>query len=439
MLLQLIGPKVSDLSGKSENTKVPFKVSLEEGQDAITIECQGKKTGLKKGEWSEWQAVSFKAGFFKTIKGIFKFYLVETAPEFKLYVSPINFDPRKPLFPISSPQSYSRELARQIGLYYTQGMPMDTWAVNEKRLDEKPFLEQVDAIFRERKSLFNFEFTRFDKGVFFFYFGFLDTLQHMFWRYTDPGHPLYEPNASPEYKGMIETWYRKMDDVLGEVLGRLAPDDVLMVLSDHGFNTFRRAVHLNTWLRKNGYLELKNPRSEIGSELLRDIDWSKTKAYAVGFGAIYINQEGREKNGIVKPGEETEHLKKEIAEKLSRWTDEKYNQTVLRKVHTREEIFWGPFTNETPDLYAGFNIGYRASWQTALGAVPGLLLEDNLKKWSGDHLFDPGLIPGVFFSNKKTGEKNPSICDITPTILAIAGFKEHDIKDRDFDGKVLIQ
>ncbi|HNV86503.1 MAG TPA: alkaline phosphatase family protein [Candidatus Omnitrophota bacterium] len=435
MVLQLIGPRMSGFSGKSEHAKVPFKVSL--GKNSVSVECQGQQTTLKPGEWSDWQEVRFKAGFLRTIKGIFKFYLAELDPEFKLYISPINLDPRMPLFPISSPQSYSKKLAGRLGLYHTQGMPLDTWAVNERRLTEEAFLKQVDSVFNEQKALFDLEISRFNSGVLFFYFGFLDTIQHMFWRYTDPEHPLYEPNAPKEYKEMIETWYEKMDTVLGETMDWLKPDDILIVLSDHGFNTFRRAVHLNSWLRKNGYLELKDPSSEAGGELLQDIDWAKTKAYAIGFGAIYINQKGRERDGIVNPGEETERLKKEIAQKLIGWTDEKYQRPVLHKVYSREEIFRGPFADETPDLYAGFNIGYRPSWQTALGAVPELLLEDNLKKWSGSHLFDPSLIPGVLFLNRKIGKENPSIYDITPTILEIFGFKANELKDPSWDGTTL--
>ena len=153
-------------------------------------------------------------------------------------------------------------------------------------------------------------------------------------------------------------------------MGKLKADDLLIVLSDHGFNTFRRTVHLNSWLRENGYLYLKDPEAESGAELLRDIDWSKTKAYAIGFGAIYINQRGREGQCIVNPGEETELLKKEIARNLEVWKDSKYNQRVITKVYLDEEVFHGAYAGEAPDLYVGFNLGYRASWQTAIGGVP---------------------------------------------------------------------
>ncbi|MBN1354094.1 MAG: alkaline phosphatase family protein, partial [Candidatus Omnitrophica bacterium] len=436
MVLNLIGPRVS-MGRKTENANVPIKVSLEKEKDAASVEYQNKRCELEKGRWSDWQEVTFKLGLFKNIKGIFRFYLVETHPEFKLYISPINFDPRATFFQISYPQSYSRNLAKNIGLYYTQGMPMDTWAVNEKRLTEGPFLAQVKEVLREKKAMLDFELARLRKGVLFCYFESPDIIQHMFWRYTDPKHPLYEEYAPEEYKQTIKMWYKKMDDILGDVLQKTDKGDTVIVLSDHGFDTFRRTVHINSWLRKNGYLALKNPGAEEGEELLADIDWSKAKAYAIGFGAIYINQSGREKNGIVSPGKETELLKKEIAVKLKEWQDEKYKGPVVNRVYEREEIFWGKYTENAPDLYVGFNIGFRASWQTALGGAPRELIEDNLKKWSGSHLFDPNLIPGIIFSNRKIGRKNPSIYDITPSVLHLIGFDEEKIEKCDFDGKNL--
>ncbi len=438
MIMNIIGPRIFILGGQTDNLKVPFKVILQEDNDSIFVQFQNNKFKLKKDEWSDWENVTFKSGLFKKIKGIFKFYLVEVQPEFKLYISPINFDPRNPLFPIAYPKSYSKELADNIGLYHTQGMPMDTWAVNENRLSEEVLLEQANVVLEERKRILDFELKRFNKGILFCYFGLTDTIQHMFWRYMDSDHPAYEENAPQEYKETIKIWYKKMDNVLGDVMKRLDEKDTLIVLSDHGFDTFRRAAHINTWLRRNGYLELKNPYAESGAELLKDIDWLKTKAYAIGFGAIYINQQNRERDGIVKPGQETELLKKEISLKLKEWQDEKYNKHIINNVYKQEDMFFGKYAKDAPDLYIGFNSGYRASWQTALGSVPEYLIEDNLKKWSGDHLFDPMLIPGVLFLNKKIKKEQPSIYDITPTILKIINYDRGKEQKCDFDGKSLL-
>ena len=195
-------------------------------------------------------------------------------------------------------------------------------------------------------------------------------------------------------------------------------------------------MHLNSWLRENGYLFLKNPKADSGTELLQDIDWSKTKAYAIGFGAIYINQKGREGRGIVNPGEETELLKKELVRKLEAWKDSKYDQRGINKVYFGEEIFHGAYSDKAPDLYVGFNVGYRASWQTAIGGVPKTIIENNEKKWSGDHLFDPRLVPGIILTNRKLPD-NPSIYDITPTILKTIGYSNAKMEKGNFDGQPL--
>ena len=436
-LLNLLGPRMASVGGRPDNLKIPFKVTVDERASSITIDIQNQRCMLAAGRWSDWIAVTFNAGPFTKMRGILKFYLVETTPEFKLYVSPINFDPRRPNYPISYPSGYSKELADAIGLFYTQGMPCDTWAVNENRLTEDPFLEQVNEVSREVKAIFDHELDRFKKGILFCYFESSDIIQHMFWRYTDPRHPLYDEKGAKKYGNVITGWYQKMDSILGEVMDTIGDDDILIVLSDHGFNTFRRSVHVNTWLRRNGYLELTDPRAPLGRELLADIDWSRTRAYAIGFGSIYINQTGRESQGIVKPGEETEALKKELSEKLRTWQDEPYQLPIISSVYRKEEIFWGPFSDEMPDLYLGFAIGYRASWQTAMGAVPENLVEDNRKKWSGDHLFDPKLIPGVLFVNRPITKNDPSLYDITPTILKLVGVTDEALKKCDFDGAPL--
>jgi len=437
MSLDLIGPKVNTPGNKIDNVKVPFEAYIKD-QNTVTIKCQKDKFNLKVGQWSGWKDVTFKLSLFKKARGIFKFYLVEAAPGFKLYISPINFDPRKPFFQISYPSNYSRRLANDIGLYYTQGMPMHTWPVNEGRLTEKPFLEETKAVLKEKKEMLRLELKRLDKGILFCYFETPDIIQHMFWRYIDPKHPLYEEDAPLEYKEMIRNWYKQMDQILGETLKNTSKEDILIVLSDHGFDTFRRSVHINSWLRKNGYLQLRNPYLDNGRELLSDIDWSKTKAYSLGFGAIYINQKGRELKGIVAPGRETELLKEEIKSRLMDWEDEKYAEPIISRVYKNEEIFWGKYSDDMADLYVGFNIGYRASWQTALGAVPKELIEDNLKKWSGSHLFDPNLIPGILFSNQKINKANPSIYDITPTILKVIGYSKDEIEGLNFDGESIL-
>lgn len=425
--MDFIGPKVSSLTGKIKHIVSPFKVVLKDEYSAYLIH-QGQKVELKVGQWSDWQKVAFKTGLFKKMKGIVKFYLVSLEPEFNLYMSPINYDPTDSYFKLSYPGTYARDLSKEIGLFYTQGMPVDTWAINEGRLSEDAALEQVQMVFDERVRMLDTELERFEEGVFFFYFGVSDSIQHMFWNPLETG--------SSKYQKIIYEWYEKMDVVLGKVMRHVGKEDTLIVLSDHGFGPFKRAVHINSWLRQNGFLELKDDQAPSGQELLQDIDWSKTKAYAVGFGGIYINQKGREKEGIILQ-HEIPSLKQEIAQKLETWVDEKNGQPLVSKVYFNENIFHGNKSSEAPDMYVGLKEGYRASWQTAMGAVPQGLMEDNLKKWSGDHLVDPELVPGIFFTNKPVFKDKITIYDLAPTILKQVGYRNEEIKSFDFDGEAL--
>ncbi|MFH1397173.1 MAG: alkaline phosphatase family protein [Candidatus Omnitrophota bacterium] len=410
--------------------KVPLKITVLPKEGKAICYFQGQKITLINNEWSGWQKIVFKAGFLTKLRGIFKFYLKSIAPDFELYVSPINFDPRQPFLPVSYPRNYSKRIAEKTGLYHTQGMPHDTWALSEGRIDEMAFLEHVEDILNERKNILKRELNNFKEGLFFFYFDTLDIIQHMFWRYIDPEHPLYE--AQSQYRNIIEDYYKKIDDVVGEVLKGIDAKTMLLVVSDHGFSAFRESVHLNRWLLENGYLFLKPGETE-SKGFLENIDWAKTKAYALGFGGIYLNRKSRESQGTVDAGQ-VRDLKRQIQDGLLNIKNAK-GQTAVNNVYDQEDVFKGRFALDAPDLFVGFAKGFRASWQTALGGTPRVLFEDNRKKWSGDHLIDAKLVPGVIFSNRKIEFKNPSIIDIAPTLLDLFGIA----KPADMEGKSLFR
>jgi predicted AlkP superfamily phosphohydrolase/phosphomutase len=430
ILTELCGPKVSS-KGKQTESNAPLKINLIPKEEKVFIELHKNRFFLKKGSWSDWLKVSFKVGLFTKVHGIVRLYLKSLEPDFELYASPINFDPQDPPFAISYPSDYSLQLAKKIGIYYTQGMPHDTWALTENRLDEKAFLELSDEIMNEKVNILTKELTEFKSGLFFFYFDTLDIIQHMFWRYTDSLHPLYE--NSPFYRGTIIKYYKKIDNIIGGILKKIDKDTTLIILSDHGFNSFRRSVHLNRWLLENGYLFLKEGAGE-DNEFLEDVDWHKTKAYALGFGGIYLNKIGREYYGIVNDSEALS-LKQEIIKGLKEFKDPKTGKMIVSNVYVNSDVFKGPYMNDAPDLFVGFNRGYRASWQTALGNVPGLLIEDNMKKWSGDHLIDSRLVSGVIFINRKAELDNPQITDIAPTALSLFNID----KPEEMQGRILFK
>jgi predicted AlkP superfamily phosphohydrolase/phosphomutase len=211
-----------------------------------------------------------------------------------------------------------------------------------------------------------------------------------------------------------------MDNLLGRILDRIDDQTVLMVISDHGFNSFERGVNLNTWLCQNGFLALE-AGAPAGGEWFRGVDWARTRAYALGLNGIYLNQKGRERAGIVPAGREAEQLKKELREKLRGLVDPQTGRVAIRAVFDSQFVYAGPYAENAPDLIVGYNQGYRAAWESVKGKITGAVFEDNSKAWSGDHCIDPRLVPGVLFCNRKISSHRPAIIDIAPTVLELFG------------------
>ncbi len=402
---------------------VPIEVDLDPIGRTATIRSAGSPGALavREGDWSDWLRVEFKVGAFRSTAGIVRFYLARAGPEVELYASPIQFDPLAPAFPIAHPAGYSAEVAGEIGLFHTAGMVEDHGGLNNGRFDEAAFLDQADLAWREREAMLLRSLDRFDRGLLYCLFDTPDRVQHMFWRYRDPGHPLHEDDAA--LARAVEDQYRRSDLMVGHAL-EVADDRTLVIaLSDHGFGPFRRAVHLNAWLHQNDLLALK-PGIEAGPEagdLLGGVDWSRTRAYSLGLGGIYLNLRGREGSGIVDPAE-AEGLKSEIARGLAGLVDPASGSAPIRGVPTRERLYSGPFVAEAPDLLVHFESGYRASSGTSMGGVGAEVFEDNRKKWSGDHIVDPGLVPGVLFLDRPCRlDGPPRMEDLAPTILGALG------------------
>jgi predicted AlkP superfamily phosphohydrolase/phosphomutase len=421
----LVGPRNTLKPGQPDVT-VPFTIEVHRDNPHATIRLQGESFDLGVGQWSDWKRVDFALNRWTHVPGICRFYLGEVDPHLKLYVSPINFDPRKPAFPISHPPDYAEELADEIGLYHTLGQAEDTWSLNEGQVSDETFLAQCEQVIQEREAMLLYELERYEGGLFVTVFDTPDRIQHMFWRFEDPGHPLYDAAQAERHREVFARLYRSMDRILGKVMERIDADTTLIVLSDHGFSQFRRAVHLNRWLVDEGFMTLKPASGDAkgSSEFFANVDWSRTKAYAVGLAGVYVNLQGRERLGLVAPGAEQQQVAEDLSERLLvRLTDPETGKPIVRRVYRRDEIYAGPYAERAPDLVVGFEPGYRASWQTALGGVPEAVMEPNRKRWSGDHCVDPPLVSGVLFMNRPLGSPEPRIIDIAPTILKIFGIE----------------
>ncbi len=424
------------LFGDPPYIAIPMKITVADDRNSITIEESGEKFTLKAGEWTGWVNFVFPFNPIIKLRGISRFHLIASQPEVKLYLSPINFDPRSlpPGFKISSPTNWAPELAKQHGLYKTLGWQIDTWAISEGFATEQMFWDDMEWTVTQNRKMFD-AFLAGNDDLMVQCFEFPDRVGHVMWRFMDPKHPAYDPKGAAQWGGNLLKAYQLMDSIVGDAMK--AADEhhaALLVLSDHGFASFRKAVNYNTWLVVNGYMTLKTgvQVKARNVEMLFDqgqfwenVDWSKTKAYAMGLGELYVNLKGREAQGVVEPGAEAEALKAELKQRLVQFTDPESGEHPVRRVIAREEVYKKFDPNMIPDLFITNNDGYRVSWQTSLGGIPKDLLEPNKQVWSGDHCsVDPEIVKGIFFYNKKIAtDRAPYIADVYPTVLGLLGVK----------------
>ncbi len=401
--------------------RVSLRIDLNRSRGTVELNVDGAGLTLTPGHLSDWVTLRFKAAPGITVSGMTRLLVLEMGDHFSLYMSPINLDPEKPAMPVSHPPYYSMYLAKKIGPYATLGLAEDTWALNEGVTDERIFLQQTYDIDRERQDMFFAALNRLRTGTLVCVFDATDRIQHMFWRYLDANHPARATSDNGHADAIMDL-YRHNDALIGRVMGQIGDDDVLMVVSDHGFNSFRRGVNLNAWLYREGYLALK-PGADSGAEWLRDVDWSKTRAYAVGLTGMYLNLKGREAQGVVEPGADAAALKAEIIGRLTGLADAEANGIAIREAFDTAALYAGPYVDNAPDFLIGYNAGYRVSWDGATGVVAGPVISDNTKAWSGDHCIDPRLVPGVFFCNRSTETTDPALVDIAPTALRLFGIE----------------
>ena len=415
---ELAGPQ--NAAGKNNDPlKCRFEIAVN-NSDKATLKINGERYELTKGKYSNWIKAEFKSSPFVKISGICKFLLISTDPEFKLYVTPINIDPEKPAMPISYPAVYSTYLSKKQGYYATLGLAEDSWALNRKLITDDDFLQQCLDADQEREVMFFDSLKNIKHGLCICVFDGTDRIQHAFWRQMDENHPAHNGKFIGVKTWAIEEIYKRADNLLEKIMKQYNEKNTLiMIISDHGFNGFRYGVDLNRWLEENGYLKLKD--AGRNKKNLSGVDWSKTRAFAMGLSGIFLNTKGRESKGIVDSKTEAPGLREEIAGKLRQLKDPIRNQQAVKQVYNAQKIYHGPYKNNAPDLIVGYQVGYRASWETAVGQVTEQIFHDNIKAWSGDHCIDHSLVPGVLFCNHKINDERPRLMDIGPTVLKLFG------------------
>ncbi len=421
------GPR-NDLLEEGEIIEVPFKVYVDYKNKTARIDVQGKEILISEKEYSDWVEIDFSLiKHISTVTGMVRFYLLNLSEEkFRLYVSPVHISPAHPAATISTPPSYSEELAEKCGLFHTISLPSDTKALQQGVFDMENFLVQHMSVHRESEKIFAYELNRFlerKSGLLFFYFSTLDLGQHMLWSLTDKEHPFYKEEEAARFDHWRDDLYMRHDRILGDVLKKVPKDVEIVVMSDHGFGPYRRSVNLNNWLYDEGYLTVKGGEIFDGMGLLEYADWGNTRAYFLGLNSMYLNMAGREGNGIVKT-DERRKLLEEIKGKLEMLTDPETGEKVVSTAYISEDNFSRDYLDRAPDIIVGFKKGYRASNVSALGNFSSAMISNNMDWWAGDHLIDPKWVPATFISNFKINKKVPDIKDMAPTILKYFGIQD---------------
>jgi predicted AlkP superfamily phosphohydrolase/phosphomutase len=407
-----------------QRVEAPFTIYLDPDRPAVKLVVGDEERILQEGEWSDWVAVRFGLIPTQSLAAQARFYLRRVRPNLELYVSPLNLDPFAPAMPISTPASYAGELARATGRYYTQGMPENTGALSAGILSPDEFLAQARIAGDEVIDQFPHVLKQFDRGLLFYYIGNLDLIGHMMWRPMDAGHPAFDPEKDPPLAEVVPETYARLDGLVSYALDHMGSDTLLVVMSDHGFASWRRVFHLNAWLHQNGYLAVKDESLPADVDVLRNVDWSRTRAYGIGLSSLYVNLAGRERHGIVAP-EERAALLSEIAARLKATIDPKSGRPVVSNAYVLEETFSDAGERQIgPDIVIGCTKGTRNSDESALGAIGREVLTDNKKPWSGDHIMDTPDVPGILATSRPLKRPAPSLKSLAAAILAEFGIDE---------------
>ncbi len=396
--------------------RVMIRRTPAKGGERFELAVGKERVTLVEGTYSPWLRLSFRASRAIQMHGIVRFLPVSLNGRIAVYMTPIQIDPERPAMPVSYPNVFSIHLAKLLGPFGTLGLLEDTTALNDGAIDEQGFLDQAYLYHDERRAMWSHTLQRLRSGLAVCVFDVSDRLQHMFFRYLEPDHPANRGRDVTRHAPAVEDMYRRMDALVGETMQHADGKTAVFVISDHGFKSFRRGVNLNAWLEREGLLVTREGAAP--GEYLSAMDWSRTRAYALGLGGIFINRKGRERHGIVETAE-CDALKRRIVEGLVALEDS--GVRCIRRVVDVAAEWDGPYRETGPDLLPGYEAGYRVSWDCAKGSVRPELFEDNTKRWSGDHCVDSEIVPGVLFTNVALTDGPTRLIDMGPTVLDLFG------------------
>jgi predicted AlkP superfamily phosphohydrolase/phosphomutase len=261
----------------------------------------------------------------------------------------------------------------------------------------------------------------------------IDRTQHCLSSHVAPDHPDYAKNKDTRIGKKVADIFRQTDEAIGSFVSRAREDDIVLFISDHGFQSCTRTINMDRLLKEFGFLEFSASNAVFGPmqwgpirrlarkvydtlglhgkvALPQSISWAKTKAYttirSTGEG-VSINLAGREIDGVVEPGD-FDRVRGALMDRLSNFVDPKTGKKPIREISKREEVFKGRFSDTAPDILMVPEEGYSLTHAKSA-------LED--ADWvSGDHRME-GTIVAVG-PNVKPFETTPALIDMAPTLVA---------------------
>jgi hypothetical protein len=393
---QLMGPGKKK-AAEVQTSALPFTLDFQSGQQA-TLKIGAYEIQLANGVWSPILELSFKLGFLFHIKVLTQVILTQSEPDPRLYFLPLQIHPLKSPWRYGASGGFVKRTWKAAGPFLTLGWPQDTTALDEGWIDDNQFLALCESIQDSRERVFQHQLKDFKEGVLGVVFDTLDRVQHMFWK---------------DHQDIVAKWYQRLDSFIGNTKVQLEGKGKhrLLIVSDHGFCNFDYKVNLNRWLIDQDYLKLNQSSVEQNERhSLKEVDWSKSKAYAVGLNSLYINLAGREGQGSVTP-DQAAPLQNMISDDLLAWRGPD-GRKVVGRIYLQDKVLDGSRAESGPDFLIGYNPGYRASSETGLGGWREHQIDTNRDHWGADHCIDPQAVPGVLFTSfRLDGNSVPSYRD----------------------------
>ena len=383
----LEGPMTKTKEG-IQPAKIEFTIDVLDGTNA-KLQIGKLELQLAIGKWSPIFEIKFKLGLMFSVTAITQAIFTNSNGKIGIYFLPLQIHPLHSTWHYGAPKSFIKD-SWNASPFLTLGWPQDTTALEEACITDEQFLDLCELIFESRKKVFYHHLGNMKEGVLAGIFDGLDRVQHMFLR---------------DHEDIAHNWYRRLDGFVGDVrakMNSLGMDKArLLVMSDHGFTSFKYKFHLNRWLAENGYIKF----ADDANASFANANWDETSAYALGLNSLYLNVKGREGKGILT-AEQIEPMLAELKSKLLGLKGPDGGQVVSSVLLKHEAYNGGPYIRLGPDFVVGCSPNYRISADTGLGKAPiandgnGSWLEVNHDHWGADHCIDPEAVPGVLFANR---------------------------------------